>query len=295
MQRTATFRLWGALNRPPATHPIFRRTVLLPRRPPRRLISWASVMIMLVIQLGDVVPTALIFLMPLLLCFTGLLYGLDCALRVSHAIAREHENNTYHLLALAPAGPLGLSWAICTSALYHNSEFHQFRVIVRASLVIAVVISAILALMALVSQSESFARFAQSAYHTIAHFISIVGLCAALYLEYAQSAILGCIVGMIIPTYTHSRLDASLFAFGMFLLLQILVYLLVFVGAFAVLPALFHAAGASGFYSDVSITALRVALFFAVRDVVIVLSWRVLTYRLNALTPDLDLNLRMAV
>ncbi|MBL8166426.1 MAG: hypothetical protein JNJ61_30870 [Anaerolineae bacterium] len=295
MQRIATFRLWAALNHPPATHPIFRRTVLLPGSTPRRFISWASVMIMVVVQLGEMIPTVLFLLMPLLLGFTGLLYGVDCALRVSHAIAREHENNTYHLLALAPAGPLGLSWAICTSALYRNREFQQFRAIVRVSLIIGLIVSGFLAVMVMIGQSEVFVRFAQPAHPTIAHFLGIVGLCAVLYLEYVQSAILGCIVGMIIPTYTGSRLDASLFAFGVFLLLQVLVYLLAFFGAFVVLPSLYHSAGATGFYADISLTALRVGLFFAVRDAVITLSWRLLISRLNVMAADQDLNLRMAV
>jgi hypothetical protein len=287
--------LWGALNHPPATHPIFRRTVLLPASTPRRFVSWASVMIMVVVQLGEMIPTALILLMPLLLGFTGLLYGVDCALRVSGAIAREHENKTYHLLALAPAGPLGLSWAVCTSALYRNSEFQQFRTIIRVSLTIALVISAVLALFVMVGQSEIFTRFAQPAHATIAHFIGVLGLCGVVYLEYVQSAILGCIIGMVIPTYTGSRLDASLFAFGVFLLLQIMVYLVAFVGVFVILPALYQSAGASGFYADVSLTLLRVVLFFVVRDAVIVLSWRVLINRLNVMTADQDLNVGMAV
>ncbi|MBZ0282499.1 MAG: hypothetical protein K8L97_17295 [Anaerolineae bacterium] len=253
----------------------------MPGESRRRFASWAGMMIALVVSLGEIVPTLLLILMPILLFFTGILYGVDCALRISAAIAREHENNTYHLLSLAPPGPLGVSWAICTSALYRNREFDRFHIIVRTSIVIALVIVSIVAGLTLMWQSAVVSRFPQPTMLTVLHFINLVCILVAIYIEYVQSAVLGCIVGMLIPTYADNRLDAGLYALGVFLLLQITAYFLTVLIGFSVLTSLYQAFTIGGFYAEISLTIARVILFFTIREGLIVLTWRILIERLN--------------
>ncbi len=84
-----TRQLWWALNHPPATHPIFQRQVLLPGISKRRYVSWAGLVITLVIGLSEYSPVILMGLLPLVLFITGMLYGMECALRVSHVNTRE--------------------------------------------------------------------------------------------------------------------------------------------------------------------------------------------------------------
>src|SRR5262245_41194048 len=132
-----TWKIWRALHNPPALHPVFQRTVLLP--PPtlnRRSIGWASLVVNLVLALGQYSPTILLLLMPFILIFTGITYGIDCAVRVGSAIAKEHENSTFNLLSLSPGGALGASWAMCTSTLYRNRDFSRLHTIMRGTIII---------------------------------------------------------------------------------------------------------------------------------------------------------------
>jgi hypothetical protein len=128
-----TPKLWYALYHPPATHPIFQRTVVLPDYK-RRHLSWASTVIQTISGIGLYSPFLLFLLLPLVLLIIGLTYGLDCALRVGAAIARERESRTYTLLAAAPDGAWGFTWALSTSAIYRNHDFPRLGGIVRVSL-----------------------------------------------------------------------------------------------------------------------------------------------------------------
>ncbi len=283
---TATGKLWHALNRPPALHPLFQRTVLLPYYERRRSLSWAGMVIDLVMGLARHSPTILLFLIPLILPLIGITYGIDCALRVGSAIAREHENATFNLLSLSPPGPLGASWAVCASALYRDRDFERLHNIMRACAIIAGSIMAVITLFLLIG--DAFSRDSYQAsilMATLAHVLALVG---AIYIDYVQSATLGTLVGMIVPTYTRTRIDTSLFSFGVFLLLQIGGYLMAFIVGFTLLPALFTRLGWMDDGSAILLSLCRVGALFLAREILIAGLWRFLIARLHAQPSELD-------
>lgn len=294
LMTTTTGRIWRALNRPPGTHPLFQRVVLMPGEK-RRFASWAGVIITLVVGMGEHIPTLLLFLMPVLLFFTGIIYGVDCALRVSTAIAREHEHDTFTLLAMSPDGALGTSWAICTSALYRHREFDTFHTIVRTSVIIALVVIGIVGSISILWQSAVISRTPQPVMLTVMMYVNLGVTFTAVYLEYIQSTVLGCLVGMLIPTYARNRLDAMIFALGSFLLLQITSYLITMLIGFAFLPGFFHSIGIQDFTAEFSLTFIRLGLFFAVREVILLVAWRTLLLRLNAVSNELEPLMRPAL
>ncbi len=285
-----TPKLWRALHDPPSTHPIFRRTVVLPVGvyKKRRYLSWANIIVVLVLGVGEHIPSLLLFLMPIVLFITGIVYGLDCALRVSHAIVQEHENDTFQLLSLSPPGPLGTSWTVCTSSLYRNREFAQLHMIVKSSIMVAVVITSLLGVLVLIGQSSTFSRYEQPVLPTVAILANLTGLFIVMYAEYVQSALLGCLIGMLIPTYVESTLDAGLYAFSVFLLIQTGVYFLAALIGFTVLPILYQAAGFYGELADISLAVLRVGAFILIREGIVQLVWRQLVNRLNAQPSEFD-------
>lgn len=285
-----TLKLWRALHNPPSIHPLFRRIVVLPSEAyrKRRYLSWANLIIVLVVGLGEYAPTILFLFMPLLLFITGIVYGLDCALRVSSAIAHEHENDTFQLLALAPPGPLGTSWTVCASALYRNREFDQLHMIIRSSLMIAIVLTIIIGSLVMFGQSAVVTRDSQPALPTFVNLIHLGGVFAAVYAEYIQSALLGCLVGMLIPTYAESSLDASLYAFGLFMLLQMTGYFLAALVGFYLLSNVYLMLSLYGVYAEISLTILRFAIFVLIREGVIRVIWRYLAERLNAQPSEFD-------
>jgi hypothetical protein len=289
-----TWRLWRALRNPPALHPIFQRTVLLPHktvnsRPGQHITSWAGLVVKVVLGLGEYNPLVLLILMPLILMFIGITYGMDCAIRVGNLIAREHERDTFNLLSLSPSGALGTSWAMCTSSLHRNRDFDRLYEIVRGTLMVAGIGIFTLAVLVMAVNSDTFTRFPQPALPTFAHGAVLLMVMAAVYIEYVQSTVLGSLIGMVVPTYTQNRLDTSIYTFGIFALLQVSTYLLTYMVGFIVLPPIWERLAIDRNYLEIGLTGARLFIFFAVREIILTILWRRLVERLNAYPSELDL------
>jgi len=284
-----TPRLWRALNRPPATHPLFQRTVVLPAYTSAHYLSWANLVINLILGLSRYAPTLLFLLMPLILMILGLTYGLDCGLRVGSAIAREHENDTYGLLSLSPNGPLGAMWALATSAIYRNHDFMRLWEIVRVSLITGLAAGVVVTGIALVLNADIFTRLPQPPVLIYAGLLNFAAIVGALYAEYVQSAVLGVLVGLVVSTYTRSRLDASMWVFGIYLLLQMIIYVLTVVIGFTALPLAVEALAVRGDFVLAGLSFARLGIFVLAREVAITLAWRGLLARLNVLPSESNL------
>jgi hypothetical protein len=283
-----TQKFWYALNHPPARHPLFLRTVLLPPPSRRRFVSSATLMIDFVLGVSVNTPTLLFLLMPFFLLLIGITYGVDCALRISTTIAKEHESNTFDVLALSPGGVWGTNWALSTSSLYRNRDFERLYSIMRSAIIAGVTMTVIIGLIAFLGLAQSRpARLPQPSNLDLSFVlaedvISVLALIAAIYVEYVQSTVLGSLVGLLIPTVARNRLDASLWAFGGFLLLQIMTYVFAWLIGFTILPTLFTYLQMGGWFAGASLAVLRLAAFFLVREAIIAALWRLLAGRLNA-------------
>lgn len=290
-----TWKIWRALHNPPALHPVFQRTVLLPPATGnQRTPGWAGMVVNLVLALGQHSPTILLLLMPFILLFTGITYGIDCAIRVGSAIAKEHENDTFNLLSLSPSGALGASWAMCTSSLYHNRDFDRFHSIMRGTIIISIIVVLIIASLVIIAHSEQFSRASEPTLPTVIHIIDLMTVMTALYFEYMQSTILGSLIGMFVPTYTQNRIDTRIYTLGVFLLLQITTYFLAYLIGFVILPDLYDRLHIIGEHIESSLSLLRLAVFFMIREVMITLLWRALVERLNAIPSELELTMQFA-
>jgi hypothetical protein len=232
--------------------------------------------------------------MPFLVLITGMIYGLDCAIRVGSTIAREHEHDTFSLLSLSPGGGLGASWAMCTSSLYRNRDFERLHGVMRGTVIVGGVVLVIGGLLTLFFQSEKVTRMPMPSLPTLVSLVNWIAVLIAIYIEYIQSTVLGSVVGMYIPTFTHSRLDTSVYTFGGFLFLQITTYFLAYLIGFVTLPNLYERLSIVGDYSEVSLTIFRVVIFFLIREAMITALWRVTVQRLNASASELDLSMQFA-
>lgn len=291
-----TRKLWYALNHPPSRHPLFRRTVILPPASRRRFVSAATLLIEVVLGVAFNAPTLLFLLMPFFLLIIGIAYGIDCALRISTTIAKEHEERTFDILSLAPAGVWGTNWVLTTSSLYRNRDFDRLFTIIRTALATGLVLTCIVALIAAMSLSPSRPTWQPQAtdgdgiLRVTADFVAMVALLAALYVEYVQSTVLGTLVGLVIPTYAQNRLDASLWSFGVFLLLQVMTYTAAWLIGFDLLPELYTRLQITGWYATFTLPVLRVAVFYLLREGIIAALWRALVGRLNLHVSEVDLS-----
>lgn len=271
---TATARLWWALTHPPAIHPLFRRVVVLPPYTDRRHFSWATLIIKLVLGLSLYSPLLLFVLMPVGMMALGLTYGLDCSFRVGGAIADALERGIFRLLSLAPPGPLPAAWTLGISALYRNHDFNRLWSIVRVTLQVGLALAALANAAVLIFLSPLFTRYPAPALPTIAGFLSFLAVLLAMYVEYIQSVIVGTLTGMLAAAISRSRLDAALWSFGGYLLVQVTTY-----GTTALLGFWALESALQPFETDSVlllpvVSFLRLGLFFAVRELFIRLLWR---------------------
>jgi len=248
----------------------------------------------MVLSLGQYSPTVLLLLMPFVMLVTGIIYGIDCAIRVGSVIAREHENDTFNLLSLSPGGGLGASWAMCTSSLYRNRDFERLHEVMRGTVIVGGIILVGGTLLTLFLQSDKFSRPPIPVLPTILKLVSFITVLIAIYIEYLQSTVLGSVVGITVPTFTQNRLDTSVYTFGGFLFLQITTYLLAYLIGFVILPNLYERLHIIGDYAEMSLSIMRLAIFFLIREAMITGLWRVIVTRLNASPSELDLSMQFA-
>jgi len=275
-----TWRLWQALKSPPSKHPIFQRMV----SPYYDDISWALVAQNVLIQ-GQIWFWSLIFVLDtralILMMFSGTFYGLIWSAIVSGTIAIEREYRMYDLLCLSPSGTLGISWAICTGCLHRNQTFEhvnsQEAWSIRIILFIPLVISA----------NVIFGRaFSNPVSLTI---IWLAAFLIVFYLDHVQSIILGSLLGVLAPHYVPNRFDSRLWACVGFLFIQLTTYFVLFLTGAVILPTLYRVFAVSGWYADLSLPILSVAVFYLLREGILLQLWRRLTQQLNAAPTELDL------
>jgi hypothetical protein len=282
------------LRNPPFGNPLFRRT-LIRRNPqftpefqpyriftPRFLAELVGVMFICMAMLS---PIFLILLaIGLLLLLNGTVYSLIWSMRTSGLIAQTRQHETYDVYCVSPEGALGVNWAICTGFLHRHNRLEQIHVLVRSLLGVALIVVALIALVLLSNTGqERLTSYAQEEVRrystTLVHMATLIGL---IYIDHVQSIVLGCLVGILVPTYARGRLDAQLGTMGVYLTLQVSTYVLAWVVGLVILPDIYDEF-ASG-WAQIGLAVMQIVLFYVIREGIISFLWNKLTERLN-ITP----------
>jgi len=290
-----SFWLWRRLRVPPQVLPLPWLKSHLKVKPRRSLLR---ALIPLTIAVGGVIwmlqsPVAffaiLWFLLALpfgFLILNGTLYGLYWSTRISMTIGREQRRRSYEMMSLAPGGALGASWLMTTMILNRSQTLRQLHIIVRAVVIIALITLLLAAVVIYAS-----ARSTPSTQNTIAAAFTSMLLIAlamiALYFDHLQSVVVGSLLGMLVPSYIPTPLDARLWTTGVFLLLQLGFYLTLLIFGASSLPLIFNLIGWQGFGANVVQGIIWVLAGIALRETLIRLMWRDLLQRLNASSDDL--------
>jgi hypothetical protein len=295
-----TWKLWRALHTPPLKHPVFE---LITAASPARARSYISFIAPVGLSILGILfaigilklPQTILPLMfnPVfgliigILLFTGTVYGLVWAANISQIIARIRSDGKYDLLCLSPSGKLRISWAICTGYLYRNQLFtriHGQRTRIVQGLL---TIPGALILPLFIGIAASRYTYVLLLLSTVVH---IVTLALAFYIDYIQSAVMGSLIGMNVPNYTRSELDARLLAAGGFLAFQVSTYLIAWVIGFGVLSDIYVNLNIVGF-AELSLPFARLFVFYLSREAMIFALWYLLTWQLQAPINEVDLNL----
>ena len=261
-----TWKIWRGLRTPPQQHPLFRRVMVAPLRPTPWYVGCAIILI------------APLLLLPAIL-FTSAFYSLRWAVTIGGIIAREREVGMFDLISLSPEGGLGASWAICTASIHRNQSLQQIQSpmswLVRLGFTLLILAS-------LGNFVEPLVPFGANApMEIIIPLVYLFTLAGALYVDHVQSVAMGSLIGMLMPTYTRSRIDAGVGAFIVFLLLQVTTYMLTLLIGFSFLPSLFRGLGLVPTLVAILLPILRLVIFGLIREGMIAGLWRVLVERLN--------------
>lgn len=289
-----TWKLWRALQYPPVNHPLYRRTIT--QRPAEGLrleegitlrLLWRIALPLVFMTIFALTPiiVPLVVVTPVLLPVIVNWCGIQWAVKAGSTIARENELGTYDVIAMIPCGAFGASWTIGSACVHRGSSFADLHTFVGVLVRFLLVMLGIALMIAIVIGINGRT---QTAGATFIALISVAALVAAFYLDYVQSALVGWLAGMLVPTYVRNPIDARLWGFVCFLLLQVTAYLVTWLIGFVVIPALYQSLSFGGLYADLSVRVLRVPVFYLVREGIIGVLWYALVQRLNAIPSDVD-------
>ncbi len=297
-----TSRLWYAIHIPPRGHPLYRRIT----QPARRLytplsdihfsaggllrLAFAILIVPFIITGGATLMLPVLCFVPALLpiglLLVGNLYGADSAVSASLSMTSERQQGTYDLLCMTPTGSLGMGWATCTGHLYRHGigyVLRLFALFVKLAVAILSITLFIVVMRAVALQPEIYANQLGT---DIMNFTYALTLLIAIVADFAQPIILGSTLGMLIPTYRLERFDTGIMALGSFLALQMVAYVITWAIGFVLIPDGLMGLGIAGTGVHILLAITRLLLFVGTREVMIMLLWRKLRQRLNAIELD---------
>jgi hypothetical protein len=293
-----SWRFWRSLQTPYVAHPIYRlrgiwRVPPTRRHVPRsRLIllnhaaTWVTLLILCSIGLVTLFGTSILFILicgpaiamfflvlPLTLITIGTLYGLATTLLISNVIAIEKIQGRLTLMTLTSRGLAGATWALCSLEFHTNFWLVQTRSFV-STVYFSTFFILLFALYPILFTSSDTPP--GTLYGAIAFAIFI--------LDYIQSTNVGCLIGMLAPTYANSRAETRNFGLVAFLTLQFATYLLI--GSLCVVawPLL----GITPQIHPQIFASICLVTYYMCREIIIVILAFMLAQRLNTPIDELD-------
>ncbi len=297
---TVSLQFWYALKRPAIHHPLFRRITRdrVPRPQPKLSLGQQVVIMALLVlpayfilrYYADMIVVGILFI-PLgiaavYMTLHGTIAGLYWAMRISGAIARERERGSFDLISTSPYGAFSASWAICTGCQYYDQTFNGIgaqrvwfsRIFFLTLLLMSAVIS-------LIEPRSTSAAVNNCLY--VSDVVIAVSL--AFVIDDIHSAVIGSLIGMIVPLIVRNRLNAHLGALAGFLTLQIGAYALVWLIGFTLLPQVNANLAVGALAASLMLPLEQVLVFFAVRELIARVLWRIHSLLLDDDVSDLSL------
>ncbi len=295
-----TWKLWRALRNPPTSgHAVFRRIAMTPLffiprwsfKITDRMIWLAAIPVtlffmhhfglsgILIVFFG--VPATIIVIIlttPLALpVVVGIMSGFWAA-SISHALVRERQTHTYDLLCATPDGMLGANWAIASGSLHQGNIFSALRALMVGALLLGgLLLSLLLLVTVILALRSSPASTIIVAVRTICDIIVILIL---FYAHFAQSIVMGVLVGVLIPTQLRNRVDAPWIAFALTTALQVGTLLIFYLFMTTIGPVLGTLTPATPL-PFIGVPFVFLLFFLLLRDAVVLGLWEAITARLN--------------
>jgi hypothetical protein len=219
------------------------------------------------------------------------------ASRISGAIAKEQDQQRYELLSLTAIGHIGAAWLVgCTivkialNLLPIQSQEQELAKQSEMRFIAGFLIIWLLLIMFGVGSlfSELFGYYSPVAGLAIIGF-SLVALLFAIMCDLDQTPTISALVGMLVPLFIRSPLEARIMAFVFYLLAHAGSFTVALALALVFIPLWYESLMLEGWVTDALLPVVQFAVFFGIREGTIWLLWRWLCRRLRADPAELDL------
>lgn len=242
-----TWRLWAALNTPPADGPFYHYLLRRARGTARPAGRRAALYWLAAATLLGLGWSFLLEWWPLLLVGLVLAANTACCMvwvvNISSSVALEKECRRYELIAALPAGPLGAAWGLGRVQMWCDVRLLAFYTLLRvgALVMLSSLVVLLLALLFLLGPGMA----ARSAAPALALLLATAAA-AAFYLDHIQSCVLAMLCGLIGAAGAQHPQEARPRAAAFFLGPQVLLYAAVLLGLPVLLPQAYAQLSLSG-------------------------------------------------
>jgi hypothetical protein len=260
------------MKRPLTGHPLYQRIIT---QPPY-IMSW---------YMG----CALILFFPFLIfpaiVFLSSVYGLRWAIQIASSIADEREAGMYDLLVITPPGMIGIGRLVMSACLHRNESLEQTEAggtwIMRGFFTVVVMLIAASITPPIIPPDAAL-------FGGVIVVVYLLTMGLAMYIDHLQSIVLAAVVGILVPSYATRRLDASAVAFILYLVIQVVTFMLTLLIGFAIAPKLLEVFQVSNVASAFTLPVVRLVVFAGSREVIIRYVWKVLVRETDATPSEVE-------
>jgi hypothetical protein len=239
-----------------------------------------SIGVWFVLILIGSVALGVIFVALLEIPLHGTSIGGNWANLISTTIANEQQAGLIELLSLTPGGILGACLLICGGCASQRNGLRWFR----RRIFYFPLIGAALALLL------NLWRWALLETTAEAIVVNVLVVMIALHIHYLQASMMGCLVGMLTPTFDFQPTYARMSASALFLMLTVMLYGSTLYLSLIILPVVVATLGLTYSVAEIALSFLRVIILIILHEAVNSILWRLLLARIEA-RPTTVLNL----
>lgn len=284
-------KIWHAFNQPPRHDPLFAYIVTQRRNTNLGVSSSFFMWLFIVTGLGfcwtvtfDWLPTLVL----LALIFANTTYSALWSLSICRTIVSEQAQRRYDVLATLPLGRFGTSWAMGMGTLHRRRSFTWIPFLVRLfSMVLMITLVGALAITGLALQNTETTRLSyESNFAAIPLVIAAMGVVVVFYFDHLYSVVIGILLGMIAPIDVRNTTEATLRAFGAFMVTQMVTYTLGWFVVLVFLPQILQ--GVDRIPATLVQVVAGLLLYALLREITLRYLWRYLRRQLNAGRIEID-------
>ncbi len=227
--------------------------------------------VFLLVMAIPAVATLLVLLSPLLFPLAMMGVAAIWAAGISDCVVKLQKHGIYDLLCLLPGGRWAANWAIACSNIHQSGAIRVGWTLLRVAAMVGLVLVLTLASLVVVQLFSAGKGLGSG----IWLMLDVIALLIGQLLHVIQTMVLTPLVGLLIPTWIHNRLEARLSAVGLYLGLQLSPFLIC-----GLLFSLAPLAASQPVDAGNSLTPY-VFIVFSMREAIIMLLWIVLLRRLK--------------